>query len=440
MMVSVKTTSDFLETEAFRRLFEASLSACLGHPGGLLRDGLRILHAILEEFSSTADGGGRPNVPPDMLYRMGSFLMQAAHWAQPNEESAEMRHQILRLLAMLPASAVLSLPNEECAKGGGPADKAVNRTSTSAGWESEELTVLQRILATEFDTESITAAEVRDFLTYLNGGGNNGEDLSLGGGDVEELEARFPAVSTTSLRSAWLSWATAGYVVYNKLRSPLGKAQETLGHIDQACRRLAALTAGGAATIPLDQGRRLVHFVTHLEKAMQNAWDGCSTAGSLPPAHKSAALFFYANKKTCQDWLERIRGNVMRVAYSVGSYGEVVRHAWSLLPALVKREELDSPTNLYLGESDSIVCVKVNRTVPYCILGRLFTAGPGFSLPRYRSLGKILVSEVKKTHDFIRKTQNVNSHMVRLLRYLRLDPKSWIRIELHTNLYPKARI
>jgi hypothetical protein len=38
---------------------------------------------------------------------------------------------------------------------------------------------------------------------------------------------------------------------------------------------------------------------------MVNAWDGCA-ASAVAPVHKSAALFFYANKKTCQAWF-RIR-------------------------------------------------------------------------------------------------------------------------------------
>jgi hypothetical protein len=41
------------------------------------------------------------------------------------------------------------------------------------------------------------------------------------------------------------------------------------------------------------------------EQAMVNAWDGCA-ASAVAPVHKSAALFFYANKKTCQAW-SRIR-------------------------------------------------------------------------------------------------------------------------------------
>jgi hypothetical protein len=49
---------------------------------------------------------------------------------------------------------------------------------------------------------------------------------------------------------------------------PVGKAQETLGHIDQACRRMAALaSSGGDTPVPLEQGRLLVVFLWHLEQA-----------------------------------------------------------------------------------------------------------------------------------------------------------------------------
>ena len=46
------------------------------------------------------------------------------------------------------------------------------------------------------------------------------------------------------------------------------------------------------------QARGLIALVNYLEKSMVNAWDG--SISSLPAANKSASLFFYANKKTCQ--------------------------------------------------------------------------------------------------------------------------------------------
>lgn len=241
ILLSVKTTNDFLNTDIFRRLFDASLAASFGQPSHLLRDGLRIIHAILEEFSSP---GSVSAVPRDILHRMGCFLMRAARWAgdgaavvAANDDIEAVQQLILRMIARLPASAVLSSGD------GGELTEKSGRSA--AGWETEELTVMQRCLAAEFDAEGITGVEVRDFLAYIGGGQDADDLIGVTCGELEELEANYAAVSAASLRSNWQSWTTAGYVVYNKLRSPVGKAQETLGAVDQACRRLAALSGNG---------------------------------------------------------------------------------------------------------------------------------------------------------------------------------------------------
>jgi hypothetical protein len=222
LLTSVKAaTTEFLASDIFHRLFEACLAACLSAPALLLRDGLHLLLVILDEFSCSRPGG----IPYNFLIRMGRFLIQAAHWstAPPaNEEMAEtLRLQILRLLARLPARAILA----HCAAGNNGEesgrDTAAEKTAT---WELEDSLVLQKILAAEFSTDSITAAEVKDFLGYLNvaAGEEAAVDVLSSGGQVEELEAAYPAVQPASLRAAWLSWTTAGYLVFNKLRSPLG--------------------------------------------------------------------------------------------------------------------------------------------------------------------------------------------------------------------------
>ena len=40
------------------------------------------------------------------------------------------------------------------------------------------------------------------------------------------------------LESICLAWVSAQFCVLNKLKSPIGKPQETLGHIDVACRQV----------------------------------------------------------------------------------------------------------------------------------------------------------------------------------------------------------
>jgi hypothetical protein len=221
LLTSVKAaTTEFLASDIFHRLFEACLAACLSAPALLLRDGLHLLLVILDEFSNGRPGG----IPYNLLVRMGRFLIQAAHWsaATANEETAEtLRLQILRLLARLPARAILA----HCAAGNNGEESGRDTAAEkTASWELEDSLVLQKILAAEFNTDSITAAEVKDFLGCLNvaAGEEAAVDVLSCGGQVEELEEAFPAVQPASLRAAWLSWTTAGYLVFNKLRSPLG--------------------------------------------------------------------------------------------------------------------------------------------------------------------------------------------------------------------------
>jgi hypothetical protein len=223
LLTSVKAaTTEFLASDIFHRLFESCLAACLSAPALLLRDGLHLLLVLLDEFSNSRPGGG--GIPYNILIRMGRFLIQAAHWstAPANEETAEtLRLQILRLLARLPARTILTL----CAASNGEESGRDTAAEKTASWELEDSLVLQKILAAEFSIDSITAAEVKDFLGYLNvaaGEEAAAADVLSCGGLVEELEAAYPAVQSASLRAAWLSWTTAGYLVFNKLRSPLG--------------------------------------------------------------------------------------------------------------------------------------------------------------------------------------------------------------------------
>ena len=82
---------------------------------------------------------------------------------------------------------------------------------------------------------------------------------------------------------------------------------------------------------------------------------------ALPPATKSTQLFFHANKATCQAWLGQVgllllllllllqvRPALLLLAYNSGEYGECVRQASHLLPALARRGELEQATPLLL--------------------------------------------------------------------------------------------
>jgi hypothetical protein len=45
------------------------------------------------------------------------------------------------------------------------------------------------------------------------------------------------------------------------------------------------------------------------------------------PPSKTISTFFKANKKTCSDWLLRLRSSLIQVAFHVGDFPAVVKHA-----------------------------------------------------------------------------------------------------------------
>ena len=93
----------------------------------------------------------------------------------------------------------------------------------------------------------------------------------------------------------WVGDQIANYCINNKLKTTLGKAQETLGAYEKTMR-LFANTLGKQELSPekIRQARNYLIVFERLEKAMSNAWDG-----------NNLAAFFVANKKTCLDWLSR---------------------------------------------------------------------------------------------------------------------------------------
>ena len=192
---------------------------------------------------------------------------------------------------------------------------------------------LQAIQGLEGAQVALRGPDLRLFLLYLHG-----EDREEGwrAALVQAEGWKAPSLAllpaSQRLQGVWLAWAAAHSTLTAKLRTPMGKAQETLGHLAECAKRLAALPV---AQLELGPATALLAFVRSLEKCMVNSWDGSVTA--LPPATKSTQLFFWANRATCQAWLGGIRPTLLALAYSAGEYGEVVRQAGHLLPALARR-------------------------------------------------------------------------------------------------------
>ncbi|XP_056143769.1 serine/threonine-protein kinase SMG1 [Lampris incognitus] len=152
-------------------------------------------------------------------------------------------------------------------------------------------------------------------------------------------------LKTEAVLWQWAVWEAAQFTVLSKLRTPLGRAQDTFQTIEGMIRSLAAHslnpeqqelgawsgTGGDSDSHHSNQLRLslLLQFLEDLEKLMYNAYEGCANALTAPP--KGIRTFFYTNRQTCQDWLTRIRLALMRVGLLSGQPAVTVRHGFDLL-------------------------------------------------------------------------------------------------------------
>uniref|UniRef100_A0A6B0VG32 non-specific serine/threonine protein kinase n=1 Tax=Ixodes ricinus TaxID=34613 RepID=A0A6B0VG32_IXORI len=145
------------------------------------------------------------------------------------------------------------------------------------------------------------------------------------------LERLAPARLAASGRRAgllwfWALWEAAQTCVALKLRTPLGKPQETFTSVEAALKGLLGDPLEDAAS--LKRAQLLIDFLEHLDKAMYNAYEG--TAATLSPPPKTVRTFFRTNRATCLEWLTRVRPKAVKVALRAGRFAEALRHAWAL--------------------------------------------------------------------------------------------------------------
>lgn len=148
----------------------------------------------------------------------------------------------------------------------------------------------------------------------------------------------------------WAAWDAAQYCVTSKLRTPLGKPQETFTKIEGAVKALAR-EADDCESWDVIRVRVLVDFIEQLEKIIYNAADGTALAIESPP--KLVRNFFHTNRSTCVEWLTRIRLAVIAVALRAGQAATAVRQGHSLLQHLHDSNNTQGPeferAVLYVG-------------------------------------------------------------------------------------------
>ncbi|XP_045069168.1 serine/threonine-protein kinase SMG1 [Coregonus clupeaformis] len=191
------------------------------------------------------------------------------------------------------------------------------------------------------------------------GGSSGGEGGVCGSGPGVSVCVPRGLLKTEAVLWQWAVWEAAQFTVLSKLRTPLGRAQDTFQTIEGMIRSLAAHSMNTEQELSqwsagdTDDGHHsnqlrlalLLQFLENLEKLMYNAYEGCANALTAPP--KGIRTFFYTNRQTCQDWLTRIRLALMRVGLLSGQPAVTVRHGFDLLTEIKNSStpgpELEAP-------------------------------------------------------------------------------------------------
>ncbi|KAL9873896.1 serine/threonine-protein kinase Smg1 isoform X2 [Glossina fuscipes] len=169
-----------------------------------------------------------------------------------------------------------------------------------------------------------------------------------------------------------LQYECARHCVQQKLRTSLGKPQETFLAIEGIVMKFARLLAE-KESLPANlknpndiieiqkNARMLLGFLENLEKHIYNAGEG--TAYAMLPVEKPAKTFFRVNATTCREWFKRIRTAVNLIALHSLEPEMVIRYSENILraensvtnPALLDRTVTSMVWALLnCGEADSL--------------------------------------------------------------------------------------
>ncbi|XP_071960703.1 serine/threonine-protein kinase SMG1-like [Antedon mediterranea] len=142
----------------------------------------------------------------------------------------------------------------------------------------------------------------------------------------------------------WATWEVAQYCVHSKLKTPIGKPQDTFRAIDSVLKEYSDHARNGRETAikaellgtsnyeNVLRPRLLLQFLEHLEKLMYNSYEGCAIA--MPSASKTVKTFFRTNRNSVQDWLKTIRPLALDIALHCKHYACALRHGLELLNTL----------------------------------------------------------------------------------------------------------
>ena len=376
ILTSMKPSAAALSvTSEFQSLVESSMTLCYDSPQ-LCPALMENINIILDEF-------------PLSIPTLVSLTFLLLHLAKTGDRVLAKSSR--RLLAKIPPQITFS---RERAK--------QMETARHEGIGGKVEKTLLDIFKMEVKAEGVRSSDFKDFMFFLTGEARESVKSGVWRNNILEMMEDPPpplVEGSQRLQTVSLAWMVAQFCVLSKLRTPLGKAQDTLGHIDSACRKLAGLTV---ERLDIRQAQAMLDFAVSLEKTMVNGWDG-SVIAPLPQASKSTQIFFYTNRPTCQDWLSRVRPNLMRLAFAAGQYSECVRQAWYWLATTVRRGELDHPASLALVH---LVCLALSRLDAPHHLSGLYSWAKEKSGTKLRWIQALIELVKKQTETGVKSIQN----------------------------------
>ncbi|XP_043280213.1 serine/threonine-protein kinase SMG1 isoform X1 [Venturia canescens] len=264
-----------------------------------------------------------------------------------------------QLLTNVPINIVISLLNKQCLR------SETKRLRTIERYSIESLIIAERLHMRGSNNNTTTrigemqGQHLKSYMAFLL------QDYDFTSSDLSEIFTLcWPTVSSfetvvrmrelgltnRSFLYFWSGMEAAHHCVINKLRTPLGKPQETFTTIEGALKALARETQGTTRnedTRAVERNsdndfhehtrvRMLVEFWEHLERSIHNASEGCAVA--LLPLPKPVRTFFHTNKSTCKEWLNRVRLALCVVALYAGLSTSALRNAQRFLESLCNAE------------------------------------------------------------------------------------------------------
>ncbi|KOX79166.1 Serine/threonine-protein kinase SMG1 [Melipona quadrifasciata] len=251
------------------------------------------------------------------------------------------------LLTQIPLNIVIPKLNRECLLSETKKYQGIKNYST------ESLILAQRLHMRGTNIGEMQAQHFRTYMAfllqeqYLDAFGLS-EIFTLCWPIVSESETTKKmyrlALTNRSFLYFWAGFEAAQHCVTNKLRTSLGKPQETFTSIESALKTLAREISYSSETTKKEKRgldhllsehtrvRLFIEFLEHLERVIHNAAEGCAIA--LLPLSKPVRTFFHTNKSTCKEWLNRIRLALCVVSLHSGLASSALRNSQRLLEDL----------------------------------------------------------------------------------------------------------